>query len=461
MKNSITDSVFYHIYPLGLCGCPQKNDFACPAGSGIRRLAEDLPRLSDLGINSIYIGPLFESSGHGYDTVDYFYVDRRLGNNEDFAFFVQKCHEKNISVIVDAVFNHTGRDFFAFKDLIKNGANSIFKDWYANLDFSKSSCYGDCFNYEGWAGCMDLVKFNLDNPDVKNHIFAAVEHWIKDFGIDGLRLDAADVMSKNFLDQLRYFCQEQKKDFFLVGEVVHGNYCDWVSESRLHSVTNYELYKGMWSSFNDSNFYEVAYSLNRQFGSGGIYENFLLYSFLDNHDVNRIASVLKNLNNLNSLYTLLFCVPGIPSIYYGSELGICGSRSHCSDEELRPSLPPFSQNISSFAEPKINSESLLNHIKKLISIRKEQDALKTGTYTEIFLSHCQFAFMRKVENKKIIALFNSEDKNVCINIKDSCQKELNCHSSCVDLLTGEIFNSENFSSIHMHKNSSRILLFKN
>ena len=357
MNTLFSDKFFYHIYPLGLCNCPKKNDFSSPAGNAFEKLTEDLDRLKNLGINALYIGPIFESSAHGYDTLDYFHVDRRLGNNEKFADFCKECHNRGIAVILDTVFNHTGREFFAFKDLQQNGWNSNYKDWYLKIDFSRKSNFGDCFDYEGWAGCKDLVKLNLENPEVKNHLFSAVDFWIDNFHIDGLRLDAADVMSKKFLKDLSNHCKNKKSDFWLMGEVVHGDYNDWINQGELDSVTNYQIYKSLWSAFNDKNLFELSYNLKREFGDGGIYKSFLPYNFLDNHDVNRLGSTIKNTKHLFLLYGLLFLIPGIPSIYYGSEFGIRGTRNNQGDFELRPSLPPFSQ-IPDFAKPFVNSEVL-------------------------------------------------------------------------------------------------------
>ena len=215
MNALYSDKIFYHIYPLGLCNCPRYNDFSSPAGNAFEKLIPELDRIKDLGVNALYIGPIFESTAHGYDTLDYYHVDRRLGNNEKFANFCQECHNRGISVVLDAVFNHTGRDFFAFKDLQQHGFSSQYKDWYLNVDFSKRSNFGDNFDYEGWAGCKDLVKLNLKNPEVKNHLLNAVDFWINEFHIDGLRLDAADVLDFGFIEDLSSFCKGKNPDFWL------------------------------------------------------------------------------------------------------------------------------------------------------------------------------------------------------------------------------------------------------
>lgn len=391
MRSSITEETFYHIYPLGACGAPERNDFHSAPGSGLKNLAQAVPRLKKLGITAIYIGPLFESTAHGYDTIDYFWVDRRLGTNDDLQAFVAACHGVNLKVVLDAVLNHTGRHFFAFRDLQEKQAASPYAGWFKGVDFSRKSPAGDPFMYEGWSGHYDLVKLNTEETSVREHLFAAVQHWITTFDIDGLRLDAADVLSPDFMDSLSTFCRSLKPEFWLLGEVVHGDYRNWAQEGRLDSVTNYELYKGLWSSFNDRNFFEIAWTLNRQFGSEGMYRDLALYNFADNHDVNRVASTLRAKAHLFPLYGLLFTVPGIPSVYYGSEWALEGIRTEHSDQALRPAL-----NLGENESGSTGAE-LERAIIRFSSIRKNTPALKTGTYRQIHVASEQFAFLRELE----------------------------------------------------------------
>ena len=410
MNTLFSEKVFYHIYPLGMCGCPARNDFSCSAGDAFGRLEGELGRIASLGVNALYIGPVFESTAHGYDTVDYFHVDRRLGNNESFAHFCDECHKRNISVVLDAVFNHTGRDFFAFKDVQRNSWNSAYKDWYKNLNFSSRSCYGDCFDYEGWAGCKDLVTLSVDNPQVREHLFAAVDSWIKNFNIDGLRLDAADKLSKDFLDALSAHCKAIRNDFWLMGEVVYGDYNDWTRTGRLDSVTNYQLYKALWSSLNDKNMYELSYNLNREYGEGGMYNSALLYNFLDNHDVNRIASTVGSVQNLYLVYALLFCVPGIPSIYYGSEWALRGKRDDRGDSQLRPPVAPFASSLPEFARPAQGTADLMEEISRFAKVRREHPALQKGSYHQLHITNETFAFSRRYQNEEIVVVVNCDTK---------------------------------------------------
>ena len=430
------NSIFYHIYPLGFCGAQEKNDYHSPATSSLLKISDNIEHFKKLGINAVYLGPLFESESHGYNTVDYYHVDRRLGTNDDLRNLINNFHANGINVMMDAVFNHSGREFFAFKDIKNNRNNSKYTDWYLNINFSGNNHYNDGFSYEGWAGCLDLVKYNLRNPEIKEHLIQAALQWIREFDIDGLRLDAADVLDFDFMRELSARCRNEKQDFWLVGEVVHGDYSRWTRDAGLNSVTNYESHKGSWSSFNDNNFFEIAYSLKRQFGQGGIYRNIPLYNFLDNHDVNRIASTLKCSEHLPLVYGLLFTMPGVPSVYYGSEFAIQGKRENGSDKQLRPTLE------------KLYFSELTHWIAKLIQIRKQTPSLYNGDYKELLVASKQFAFMRTFQNEKTAIVFNSDFNNATLNLK--------LQQNGCDLLTGE---NVNLSNVEMKQNSMRIIRF--
>jgi glycosidase len=395
------------MYPLGLTGADCTGKIRDTV-SRMENLYPWIDHISEMGFNALYIGPLFESSTHGYDTRDYFKVDSRLGTNDAFAAFVDKCHAKNIRVIVDAVFNHVGREFFAFTDLQQNGWHSQYRDWF-KTDFNRRSCYNDNFWYEGWNGHYNLVKLQLSNPHVKEHIKNAVSFWIEKFNIDGLRLDAADAMDKMFFNELRSYTKNIRNDFYLLGEVIHGNYRDWANDSRLDSVTNYECYKGLWSSLNDKNYFELAHSLDRQYGTYGIYKGIKLYNFADNHDVSRVINSLTNKAHLYPLYIALFTIPGIPSVYYGSEWGIEGKKVQGTDAPLRPSLDISLMNNG--------DTKLKNTLQQLIFIRLKMQSLLHGEYKTLLIKSQQFAFLRECGSAAAIVVLNAENATVMLDIK--------------------------------------------
>ncbi len=394
----VKDSVFYHIYPLGAFGCPRENKGEETAGSRILTLIEWIPHLTKLGINALYLGPIMESSTHGYDTVDYYKIDSRLGTNEDFKKVVKACHEAGIKVVLDGVFNHVGRGHVAFLDVLKNRENSSYKDWIAGLNFSGNNWHGDNLSYECWSGAEELVKLNHWCTDVDNHIMNAVGMWIEDFDIDGLRLDAADCIERGFFKRLKAFTEQKKSSFWLMGEIIHGDYNIYVNEEMLDAVTNYECWKGIYSSHNDHNYFEINYAMKRQWGQGGLYSGKYLYNFIDNHDVNRIATLLKEPENIYPVYTLLFTMPGIPSIYYGSEFAIKGDKTKGDgDYALRPELK-----LNEMSNP-----DLIDHIKTLSEIRKSTEALKKGTYEEVQVRNETLVFARVYGDEYAIVALNS------------------------------------------------------
>lgn len=408
MKNPtwLQQSIFYHIYPLGLLGCPPTNPTQSPAKPALLQLIPWLDHLQTLGANALYLGPVFESETHGYDTRDYFQVDHRLGSNQDLQTVVKAAHTRGIRVILDGVFNHSGRSFWAFQDLVQHGQNSMLQSWYENVRFDQRSPLGDAFNYQTWNGHHSLPKFNLSNQQVRDHLLQAVQFWVETFEIDGLRLDAADHVQVDFWQELRSQISSTHPDFWLMGELVHGDYNHWVNDNSLHSATNYEAYKGLYSSFNDHNFFEIAYTLNRQFGVGGLYRELSLYNFLDNHDVNRIASQLSQSAHLYPLYGLLFCMPGIPSVYYGSEWGISGERKPNSDAELRPALE-LEVMLQHAPHP-----ALIATLQKFSSLRREYTALQNGAYRQALVQPEQFAFWRESDHQCVLVIVNAASQAV-------------------------------------------------
>lgn len=445
MLDSIKDAVFYHIYPLGFCGVI--NNKVNSLYDGFKKFDSNwINHLKNMGVNAIYFGPIFESSYHGYDTIDYLKIDERLGTNKDFKEIVTKLHDNNIKVIIDGVFNHVGREFWAFIDVKNQKLNSKYASWF-NIDFNRNSNYNDGFYYEGWEGNYDLVKLNLYNQNLKKYLLSTVEKWIDEFDIDGIRLDVAYLLEKDFIKELRFTTNKLKNNFWLIGEIIHGDYNTIVSSEMLHSATNYELYKGIYSSHNDKNYFEIAYSLNRQFGEFGIYKNLSLYNFVDNHDVNRIATIVNDKRYLNNIYTLLFTIPGIPSIYYGSEWKVEGDRQK-TDLNLRPELK-----LSDF-ENNDKSKELENFITKLISIRKNNKELTYGIYQHFVVKNRQFVFGRYFNDNWILILLNLDDRNENIAINLPFKKQ-----TIVNLLDeNEIYSNKNQKLyINMPPFSSKIL----
>ena len=409
------ESVFYQIYPLGFCGAPFENDGVLE--HRILKVNDWIPHIKKLGADAIYFSPLFESDTHGYNTRDYSKIDTRLGTNDDFKELCGNLHAEGIHVVLDGVFNHVGRGFWAFKDVLEKRWDSPYKDWF-HINFDGNSNYNDGLWYEGWEGNYDLVKLNLRNEEVIQHIFSAIKGWVEEFDIDGLRLDVAYCLDRDFVRRLRSYCDSLKPDFFLVGETLHGDYNQLMNDSMLHSVTNYECYKGLYSSFNSMNMFEINHSLLRQFGP----ENWTLYrgkhllAFVDNHDVTRVASILSNKNHLPLIYALAFGMPGIPCVYYGSEWGATARK-----EEGDPALR------ACFEAPEWNE--LTDFISKLAEAKKNSPALNYGDFRSVLLTNKQCIFERKCDSERVFVAINADEAPFDAHFDAGC-------GTAVDLISG-------------------------
>ncbi len=441
------EAVFYHIYPLGLTGAPKENSYGEPEHR-LNTLLPWIEHIKNIGCNAIYIGPLFESVGHGYETTDYKKLDSRLGDNQDLKNFVDACHQKEIKVIFDGVFNHTGRDFFAFKDLKEKREGSSYKDWYCNVNFWGNNEYNDGFSYDNWGGYNLLVKLNQRNPAVRDYICDVIRFWVSEFDVDGIRLDAADVLDFDFMKALRHVANTVKPDFWLMGEVIHGDYSRWVNEGTLHSVTNYQLHKAFYSGHNDHNFFEIAHTVRRLYEMGGNNLNgFKLYNFVDNHDVERIYTKLNNKAHFAPVHILLYTLPGIPSLYYGSEFGIEGRKEKYSDASLRPALNIDDYKDAATKNPCTSLIAALGHI------RQQSKVLSYGDYKELKLTNRQYAFSRNFDGQSVVITVNNDDSDFVMTVPAGNVSEY------IGALSGEKVNVQNGTiCVNVKANSGDIWL---
>lgn len=410
------ESVFYQIYPLTLCGAPADHELLPAAAPGalppdgvsapahrILRLTDFAPYLRTLGVRAVYLNPLMESDTHGYDTRDYRLPDRRLGSAEDVKAVVAAFHENGIRVVFDGVFNHAGRGFFAFQDVKRYGRESRYRDWF-HLDFNGDSPYGDGFWYEGWEGHYELVRLKLENPELQQYLFESVRLWFHEFDIDGLRLDVAYLLPLWFISMLKQEMRALKPDAFLLAEILGDNAGRFYSEGQADAITDYPGYKALWSSFNSLNLFELAHTVRRNYLE--MYRGQRLFSFADNHDVERIASRLTDPEKLPLIYALLLTLPGIPCIYYGSEWGTEGRKEAGSDASLRPA----------FAAPQPNA--LTEQISALIHLRNDTPELSSGSYRELLLTNRSFAFAREYEGNVSTVAVNLDSETAELHLPD-------------------------------------------
>ena len=288
------------------------------------------------------------------------------------------------------------------------------------MNFGGNTEYNDGFSYENWGGYNLLVKLNQRNPEVQNYICDVIRFWVSEFDVDGIRLDAADVLDFDFMRALRRTAAEVKEDFWLMGEVIHGDYSRWVNGETLHSVTNYALHKALYSGHNDHNYFEIAHTVKYLQNMG----NLDLYNFVDNHDVERIYTKLSNKAHFAPVHVLLYTLPGVPSIYYGSEFGIEGKKEKFSDDSLRPAL-----DIKDYADA-VQKNPCTALIATLGKIRQHTPALSYGSYAELQLTNRQFAFARDLDGIRVIVTVNNDD-----NAADMSLPAGNC-AEYIGTLTG-------------------------
>lgn len=429
------EAVFYQIYPLGFCGAEKENDF-CEVRHRLHKISAEIPRLKELGVTAVLFNPLFESERHGYDTVDFFKVDRRLGTNEEFCALVKEFHKAGIRVVLDGVFNHTGRAFAPFQEVLSKREGTDYRFWF-NIDFGGNSPYNDGLGYANWEGHAELVKLRLENQDLQNYLMDAVRFWIDEFEIDGLRLDVCYLLPPWFMELIRRTAREKREDFFLVGEVIHcQNFAPNICSERLNAITGYECYKGMISAFNSHNLFEIEHSLTRLYASlpWSLYTGKKMLNFLDNHDVSRAVTSLIDGRDLLSLYTLLFTIPGIPCVYYGSEFGAAGDKKN-GDDALRPCM----DDVDRMGYGELNA-----HIKRLAQIRTASRALSYGTYAKATLRNTDMSFVREADEEKLIVAINIGDGDCTVRVEGA---------EGTDLLTGQV---RNLNDIYLPPHTSAI-----
>lgn len=422
-------SVFYQIYPLGAFGAPFENDHQ--EAHRILQIENWLDDLERLQIDCILFNPVFKSMTHGYDTVDFLTIDNRLGTNEDMIQVIEWLHQRDIKVLFDGVFNHVGRDFFAFQDVLQHRYDSRYKEWFY-INFEDNNSFDDHLSYRNWEGNEPLVALNLQNHEVVEYLLSAIGQWMETFHIDGIRFDVAYSLDHQFLKEVRTYTKSRNPDFFLLGETLHEDYNTWMNPEMLDSCTNYECYKGLYSSFNSRNLFEISHSLQRQFGQDQwcLYTGKMLLNFVDNHDVVRIASILEKKEYLPLIYVLLMGMPGIPCLYYGSEWGIEGTKNW-NDSDLRPALDHLEHN------------ELTDWIIKLIQIKHQEPAFHQADYTQIALTNTACAFGRG-------------DCVVCVNMDENpCTLGINESFDGRDLLRDEDIHIEH--EIHLEPYQARII----
>lgn len=332
MPSWIDHTIWWHVYPLGFTGAPK--NAPGPHTPPVPRLEALEPWLDyavRLGCSGLALGPVFASSTHGYDTVDHFRIDPRLGGDADFDRLTAAAAHRGLRILLDGVFNHVGRAFPRFVQAVEQGPRSPAARWFRPLP------EGGAADYEVFEGHHALPLLNHFEPEVSNYVADVMGYWL-DRGASGWRLDAAYAVAPSFWRSTLSRVRSRHPDAWFVGEVIHGDYTGYVADSTLDSLTQYELWKALRSSVNDANFFELAWALERH---SVFTESFTPLTFAGNHDVTRLASALDDPRHIGHVLAVLFCVAGVPSIYYGDEQAYRGVKEERAggDDAVRPAFP--------------------------------------------------------------------------------------------------------------------------
>jgi cyclomaltodextrinase len=405
MVDWIRDTVWWHVYPLGFFGAEKHalSSDAVPI-SRIRSFEPWLDYLNDLGCNGLLMAPLFASETHGYDTTDFYNLDSRFGTNADLIWFIETCRERNIRVVFDGVFNHVGRSFGPFQDVKEHRQNSRYTSWFL-IDWNNSG-NEDGFSYANFEGHHRLVKLNHHNSEVADYVVNVMNHWLA-FGIDGWRLDAAYAVSPSFWHQVSDRVRQKFPDAWLLGEVIHGDYSNSVRQGHLESVTQYELWKSIWSALNDRNFFELSHALNRNNEFNNV---FLPNLFIGNHDVTRIATELKDVRDVELALAVLCTVPGTPSIYYGDEQLFMARKEKRAggDDAIRPAFPTSPDQLRGDA-------ATYQTYKNLIWLRRNNSWIAAARTRMITLTNLTFAYETKYDANRFLVAMNVSESDFVVH----------------------------------------------
>jgi cyclomaltodextrinase len=401
--------IWYHVYPLGFLGAEYQNPAPGAAdGPVTHRLPELVPwldYLADLGITALLIGPVFESETHGYDVVDPYRVDRRLGTEADLVSLIEESHCRSLRVGLDAVFHHVGRGHPHFRDVLAHRHQSAWRDWF-EIDFGRPG--RDGFSYATFEGHDHLVKLNHANRQVLEWAVDVARFWLER-GVDAFRLDAAYALPRGFLAAFADRARAVRADVLLVGEVIHGEYVRTTRAAHLTTVTQYELWKAIWSSLNDGNFFELAHALERH---AEFCQDFSPWTFVGNHDTTRIATQLTDKRHLPHALAILFSAPGIPAVYSGDEQGAEGKKYIRAGGDAQVRRPP------PFRPAQLTGESLdiWRLHRDLIAVRRARPWLAAGQLRVTHLNNRFMTYEVSSSVGRLVVALSTEGKTVPWNI---------------------------------------------
>jgi cyclomaltodextrinase len=387
----VQHAIWWQIYPLGFVGAYPADPAPPPAEHRLRRVTAWFDHAIELGASGIALGPIFASRTHGYDTTDHYRIDPRLGDDPDFDFVIDEAHRCGLRVLLDGVFNHVGTDFSRHPDTpswFRQGRNG----------------------FHTFEGHGELITLNHSNPEVIQYVGDVMRHWLSR-GADGWRLDAAYAMPDAFWAAVIPGVREAYPDAWFVGEVIHGDYAARVRDARFDSVTQYELWKAIWSALNDSNFHELDWALQRH---NDFLESFAPMTFIGNHDVTRIASRLDDPRHLPHALVVLMTVGGVPSIYAGDEYGFHGIKEERfgGDDAVRPEFPTAPAGMGE------RETELFRLHQFLIGLRRRHPWLHRATTTAVLLDNRQYVYISRHGDDALLVALNLDETPLAFSLRD-------------------------------------------
>lgn len=396
--------IWWHLYPLGFVGA--EPEALMPDALVVHRLPQLtnwLDYVVELGASGLLLGPIFASSTHGYDTLDHFRIDPRLGDSADFHTLVAAAKSRGIRVLLDGVFNHVGQDFPVFQRVLAEGPDAPHASWF-RLSWPQDWRPGMEPEYADFEGHRQLVTLNHAEPAVRDYVANVMAYWL-DRGADGWRLDAAYAVPRHFWADVLARIREHHPDAWFVGEVIHGDYAGAVREGGMDTVTQYELWKAIWSSLNDGNCFELAWALDRH---NRFLDAFVPLTFLGNHDVTRIASRLKDSRNIAHALAILMTCGGTPAIYAGDEQAFRGIKEERAggDDAIRPEFPETPEGLSPLGW------SVYRLHQDLIGLRRRHAWLHTARTRIVRLANRHLVYEAYEENHRLLVALNLDDMTV-------------------------------------------------
>jgi cyclomaltodextrinase len=401
-RDWVRHAIWWQVFPLGFVDAePELASIDGAVRHRLDRIVEWLDYAVELGASGLALGPVFASETHGYDTVDHFRVDPRLGDADDLARLFAAAHDRGLRVMLDGVFNHVGRAFPAFARVLEQGPAAPEAGWF-RLSRPHGTTPGAEPEYDTFEGHHRLVALDHTNPAVADHVADVMCFWL-DAGADGWRLDAAYVVPAEFWAAVLPRVRARHPDAYIVGEVIHGDYREIVERSGVDAVTQYELWKAIWSSLADRNLHELAWALGRH---NELLASFVPLTFVGNHDVTRIASALPDDRHLPHALAILLTVGGTPSIYYGDEQAFRGVKEHREggDDAIRPAFPAGGPGgLAEWGRPTYRLH------QDLIGLRRRHSWLHRATTTALDLQNRRAVLESTDGEHRILLALNLDD----------------------------------------------------